>query len=95
MCCLVNHFMYNSHEKDAGRPNYGLMSYIFVSQTLCNKQCKQCVGSSVKFRARLSNHKSHIKQKKRMCCLVNHFIDNSHEKDAARPNCGLMSYISV
>ena len=28
--------------------------------TLCNKQC---VGSSVKFRARLSNHKSHIEQK--------------------------------
>ena len=42
---------------------------------LCNKQC---VLSSVKFRARLSNHKSHIKQKKRMCYLVNHFIDNSH-----------------
>ena len=44
--------------------------------TLCNKQC---VGSSVKFRARLSNHKSHIKQKKRTCHLVNHFIDNSHD----------------
>ena len=42
--------------------------------TLCNKQC---VGSSVKFRARLRNHKSHIKQKKRTCCLVNHFIDTS------------------
>ena len=31
---------------------------------LCNRQC---VGSSVNFRARLSNHKSHIKQKKRTC----------------------------
>ena len=44
--------------------------------TLCNKQC---VGSSVKFQTRLSKHKSHIKQKKRMCCLVNHFIDNPHD----------------
>ena len=44
--------------------------------TLCNKQY---VGLSVKFRARLSNHKSHIKQKKRTCHLVNHFIDNSHD----------------
>ena len=44
--------------------------------TLCNKQC---VGSSVKVRARLSNHKSHITQKKRTCRLVNHFIDNSHD----------------
>ena len=45
-------------------------------RTLCNKQC---VGSSVKFQARLSNHKSHIKQKKRTCRLVNYFIDNSHD----------------
>ena len=43
--------------------------------TICNKQC---VGSSVKIRARLSNHKSHIKQRKRTCRLVNHFIDNFH-----------------
>ena len=42
--------------------------------TLCNN-----VGSSVKFRARLSNHKSQIKQKKRTCRLVNHFIDNYHD----------------
>ena len=43
---------------------------------LCNRQC---VGSSVNFRARLSNHKSHIKQKKRTCRLVSHFIDNAHD----------------
>ena len=42
--------------------------------TLCNKQC---VDSSIKFRSRLSNHKSHIKENKRTCRLVNHFIDNS------------------
>ena len=42
--------------------------------TLCNKQC---VGSSIKFRSRLSNHKGHIKKNKRTCGLVNHFIDNS------------------
>ena len=43
---------------------------------LCNRQC---VGSSVNFRARLFSHKSHIKQKKRTCRLVNHFIDNAHD----------------
>ena len=37
------------------------------------------LGLSVNFRARLSNHKSHIKQKKRTCRLVNHFIDNAHD----------------
>ena len=42
--------------------------------TLCNRQC---VGSSIDFRSRLSNHKSHIKKNKRTCWLVNHFIDNS------------------
>ena len=26
-----------------------------------------------------TNHKSHIKQKKRTCCLVNHFIGNAHD----------------
>ena len=43
---------------------------------LCNRQC---VGSSVNFRARLSNHESHIKQRKRTCRLVNHFINNAHD----------------
>ena len=43
---------------------------------LCNKQC---VGSLVNFCAKCSNHKSHIKQKKRMHHLVNHFIDNAHD----------------
>ena len=42
--------------------------------TLCNIRC---VGSSIKFRSRLSNHKSHIKKNKKTCRLVNHFIDNS------------------
>ena len=43
--------------------------------TLCNN--RQCVGSCINFRSRLSNHKSHIKKNKRTCRLVNHFIDNS------------------
>ena len=49
--------------------------YIIYCATclLCNRQC---VGSSVNCRARLSNHKSHIKQEKRICHLVNHFIDS-------------------
>ena len=35
------------------------------------------MGSSINFRSRLSNNKSHIKKNKRTCRLVNHFIDNS------------------
>ena len=35
------------------------------------------VGSSISFRSRLSNYKSHIKKNKRTRRLVNHFIDNS------------------
>ena len=43
---------------------------------LCNRQC---VGSAVNFRARLSNHKSHRGQKERTCRWVNHFFDNAHD----------------
>ena len=60
--------------------------------TLCNKQC---VGSSVKFRARLSNHKSHIKQKKRKCRLVNHFIDNSHDHQLSHLKFILIEQVSA
>ena len=60
--------------------------------TLCNKQC---VGSSVKFRARLSNQKSHIKQKKRTCRLVNHFIDNSHDHQLSHLKFILIEQVST
>ena len=60
--------------------------------TLCNKQC---VGSSVKFRARLSNHKSHIKQEKRTCRLVNHFIDNSHDRQLSHLKFILIEQVST
>ena len=55
------------------RTNYIIYCSICL---LCNRQC---VGSSVNFRVKHSNHKSHIKQKKRTCHLVNHFIDNAHD----------------
>ena len=60
--------------------------------TICNKQC---AGSSVKFRARLSNHKSHIKQKKRMCHLVNHFIDNFHHHQLSNLKFVLIEQVSA
>ena len=52
---------------------------LFIYCAICPLCNRQCVGSSVNFCARLSNHKSHIKQKKRTCRLVNHFIDNAHD----------------
>ena len=52
---------------------------LFIVLLICLLCNRQCVGWSVNFRARLSNHKSHIKQRKRTCRLVNHFIDNAHD----------------
>ena len=45
----------------------------------CKNCNRQCVGSGIDFRRRLSNYKSHIKKQKRTCRLVNHFIDNSSD----------------
>ena len=52
------------------------IDYVIYSATctLCNRQC---VGSCINFRSRLSNHKSHIKKNKRTYRSVNHFMDNS------------------
>ena len=68
--------------------------YIIYCATclLCNRQC---VGSSVNFRARLSNHKSHIKQKKRTCRLVNHFIDNAHDHPLSSLKFVLIEQVSI
>ena len=45
--------------------------------------CKICniqgVGHTVKFSSRINNYFSHIKQKKRTCSIVNHFIDNHYD----------------
>ena len=60
--------------------------------TICNKQC---VGSLVKFRARLSNRKSHIKQKERTCHLVNHFIDNFHHHQLSNLKFVLIEQVST
>ena len=59
---------------------------------LCNGQC---VGSSVDFWARLSNHKSHIKQKKRTCRLVNHFIHNAHDRPLSGLKFVLIEQVSI
>ena len=40
------------------------------------EECKlQGVGRTLKMNTRLSNYYSHIKQKRRTCSSVNHFID--------------------
>ena len=42
-------------------------------------QCVVCglqgVGSTINFKTRLANYKSHIKRKRRTCAIVNHFLD--------------------
>ena len=50
-----------------------------IYSAFCKKCNRQCGGSAIDFRYRLSNYKSHIKKQKRTCRLVNHFIDNSSD----------------
>ena len=50
-----------------------------IYYAFCKKWNKQCVGSAIDFRHHLSNYNSHIKKQKRICRLVNHFIDNSSD----------------
>ena len=46
----------------------------------CMRSNIQGVGRSVKSNRRMSNYFSHIKQKKRTCDIVNHFIDNHSDE---------------
>ena len=57
----------------------------------CGNCGKQGVGSTVKWKPRLSN-KSHIKKKIRSCCIVNHFIDEC--VDEVNP-CRFLKFILV
>ena len=45
--------------------------------------CKICniqrVGNTTKFSSRIGNYFSHIKQRKRTCSIVTHFIDNHYD----------------
>ena len=49
----------------------------------CNLYCilKQGVRSTVDWKPRLRNYKSHIKKKVRSCSIVNHFIDVCSDTD--------------
>ena len=46
----------------------------FAHCVTCNLKL-QGVGSTVNFKSRLANYKSHIRYNKRTCSVVNHFID--------------------
>ena len=41
----------------------------------CFSCLKQGIGSTVDWKPRLQNYKSHIKKKVRSCSIVNHFVD--------------------
>ena len=47
----------------------------------CLNCLKQGVGSTVIWKSRLQNSKSHIKKKVRSCSIVNHFIDVFRDTD--------------
>ena len=59
----IKSVIYTGKSYKIGQPLSCCTGYIIYCATclLCNRQC---VGSSVNFRARLSDHKSHIKQKR-------------------------------
>ena len=59
------------------RQSLSVMSHYVIYCATCTLCNGQCFGSSINFRSRLSNHKSHIKKNRKTCRLVNHFIDNS------------------
>ena len=46
----------------------------------CEKCNLQGVGSTTQFNKRISNYFSHIKQRKRTCGIVEHFIDHHKEE---------------
>ena len=45
----------------------------------CIKCMKQGVGSTISWKPRLSNYKSHIKKRKLTCRIVKHFIKNCND----------------
>ena len=60
-------------------PNVVYMAY-------CLKCNKQGVGSTVSWKPRLSNYKSHIKKKVHSCRIVSHFIDECFDNDVPFKN---------
>ena len=46
----------------------------------CKTYGKQGVGSTIAWKTRLSNYKSHIKNKIPTCRIVRHFIENCHDE---------------
>ena len=50
-----------------------ILSFIVLFVKKCNRQC---VGSAIDFRRRLSNYNSHIKKQKRTCRLVKLQLEN-------------------
>ena len=54
-------------------------SVIYIA--FCLNCLKQGVTSTVDWKPRLRNYKSHIKKKVRSCSIVNHFIDVSSDTD--------------
>ena len=52
-----------------------------VYATECLKCGKQGVGSTIKWKPRLSNYKSHIKNNRKTCRIVKHFMDECRDNN--------------
>ena len=53
--------------------NCNTPNVIYVAE--CTKCKMQGVGSTVNWKPRLSNYKSHINNKRITCCIVKHFVE--------------------
>ena len=63
------------------RQSTSCVSKNIIYTDICLNCLEQGVGSTVEWKPKLQNHKSHIKKKVRSCSIVNHFIDACSDTD--------------
>ena len=74
------------------RPKLNCNSKYVVYCAVCSKCKKQGVGSTVDWKPRLRNYKSHVKKKLLTCGIVKHFVEDC--VDTSDP-CGHIQFILV
>lgn len=63
------------------RRDFGCNSRYVVYCASCTLCLEQCVGSTVNWKPRLANYKSHISNGHENCGIVNHFLTQCHDTE--------------
>ena len=84
-CNATSRKFYIRRESTCSTPNIIYMAY-------CKKCNKQGIGSTIRWKPRLSNYKSHIKKKIKSCNIVKHFIDECNDNDDP---CKYLSFVII